>query len=294
MPTFAIVTDSGAHFPDPNTIARVGVDMLILPNKLNIAGKQYRESVDLGAEDAIRLMANQPTAPTVIPPSVAEYIAAFERLARIHDSVICICPSREVFAHWQYAKAAAQQFGHSGVAVIDSGSISAGQAMLTLATARAIARGARLDDVVRIARGAVDRLYAIFHIETMDYVQQNGILSPSHSILGTMMGMKPFLTIEHGKLMPIEKARTRLQAVERLVEFVVEFASIEDAVILQNRYTPTEQTRMLQERLAAEFEGRAFPHLLYGASLTALLGVETSGIIVLERENDRTEIEDDV
>ena len=43
--------------------------------------------------------------------------------------------------------------------------------------------------------------------------------------------------------------RTRVQAIDRLVEFVTEFAGIDSLVILQNTAYPTEQTRLLQERL---------------------------------------------
>jgi fatty acid-binding protein DegV len=91
--------------------------------------------------------------------------------------------------------------------------------------------------------------------------------------------------------MPMEKVRTRVQAIERLVEFAVEFTEIDDAVIVQHKPFLSEQTRMLQDRLTIEFPGRVFPHALYGPSLAALIGVDAMGLVVLERELDR--IEDD-
>jgi hypothetical protein len=69
-----------------------------------------------------------------------------------------------------------------------------------------------------------------------------------------------------------------------MVEFVVEFTDIEEVIILQNKPYISDQTRMLQDRLAVEFPGRHFPYALYGPSLTALLGTEVPGVVVLESE----------
>jgi hypothetical protein len=85
--------------------------------------------------------------------------------------------------------------------------------------------------------------------------------------------------------------KTRLQAVDRLVEFVVEFSDIEDVLILQHKSYITEQTRMVQDRLAVDFPGQYFPHTLYNPSLAGLIGVDATGIVVLESEIE--ELDDD-
>ena len=84
--------------------------------------------------------------------------------------------------------------------------------------------------------------------------------------------------------MLVEKVRTRMQAVDQLFEFVVEFSELEDIVILQPRSQLTEQARMLQDRLAVEFPGRYFPYSVYNPSLAALLGTDAVGVVVLENE----------
>jgi fatty acid-binding protein DegV len=83
-------------------------------------------------------------------------------------------------------------------------------------------------------------------------------------------------------LIPMEKVRTQVQAVDKLVEFVTEFSVIERLVILQNTLYSTEQTRLLRDRLAAEFPGRYFPAMLYGPSLAALIGADATGIVIYE------------
>ena len=97
-----------------------------------------------------------------------------------------------------------------------------------------------------------------------------------------MLDIKPFLTIEEGELMPMEKVRTQAQAIDKLVEFVSEFAAVEKLVILQNTPYPTDRTRLLQDRLAAEFPGTSFPVAIDGPSLAAMIGPDATGIVVCE------------
>ena len=99
-----------------------------------------------------------------------------------------------------------------------------------------------------------------------------------------MLGIKPFLTIEDGNLVTMEKVRTRSQAVDKLVEFVTEFEAIEKLIIMQNSPYITESVRLLQDRLATVYGKRTYPTILYGPLLASYLGPDATGVIVLEKE----------
>lgn len=280
-----IVTDSSAYFADSHLTQRFPIT--VVPNKLEIGGKIYQEGVDLSTEEAFRLIAESHTQspPVVIPPSEADFIKAYNRAARSSEAIVSIHASREIFKSWQNARRAAQQLsGNSEIAVIDSQTLCLAQGMLVKTAAEALATEAHFENLVRKVRGAAERLYAVYYVETLNLVLHNRIITPGHGILSTMLGVKPFLTIEEGRLIATEKIRTRVQAVERIVEFVSEFDDIEDAIIVQHKNTMTEQTRMLQDRLAVEFPERSFPHSLYSPSLAALIGVDASGFVLLEGE----------
>lgn len=282
-----IITDSGAHFPT----SHIAPNVIIVPNTLTIAGKPYREGIDLGNDEALRLIAGQPTAPLLTPPSIADYTEVIARLTRDTEGIIVLPTSRELSASWQNARRAAEAFSaHCPLMVIDSRAVSTALALLVKLAARTVESGAAFDEVVRVTRGAVERVYAVYYTDSMDYLMQNAIMSPSHGILGMMLGLKPVIALEEGKLVPIEKVRNRTQGLDRIVEFAVEFTDIEDVMIAQPRIGITEATRHLQERLAVEFPGRHFPHAIYGAALATLIGVDALGLVILEREG---KLEDD-
>lgn len=273
-----VVTDSSAHGQLPPNVT-------VVPHTIALAGKTFREGVDMSAEESLRLFSRQPYAPMIHVPTQADYLAVYDRLARDYDAIISIHASREILPSWQNARAAAQSLlGRCQIEVIDSRTISAGQGMLVRMAARMLNEGASADETVRVLRGAIERIYSVYYVEGIDYLMQNRIMAPSHSILGMMLNLKPVLTVEEGRLVPMEKVRTRIQAIERLVEFAIEFEDFDDALIVQHRPGLTDQTRMLSDRLAAEFPDRRFPSMLYGASLAALIGADATGLVILESE----------
>lgn len=290
MPEIQVVTDSCAHYTNPYWAQSLPVK--IVPNTIRLGGKTYREGVDLTAEEAFRLMNHDRVTVSVESPSEADFVEVYQRLASGCEAIISIHPSQRLYRSWANAQSAAQQVaGSCPVVVIDSESISAGQAMLVRLAVTAVQQGLSLDDIVRRVRGATERLYSVFYVESMNSLLHNAIMSSSHAILGAMLGIKPFLTIEKGYLLPMEKVRTRAQAIERLVEFVVEFTHIDDVVILQHKQHVSEQTRMIQDRLVLEFPNRHFPYTLYAPSLAALIGTDATGIIILESESEPLEHE---
>jgi fatty acid kinase fatty acid binding subunit len=291
MPNIQIVTDSFAHFTTPHFHHQYPM-VTVIPNKISIGGKIFHETVDLTVEEAQRLIAYQPYAPLISVPTEADYIEAYNRLARSCDGIISIHVSRDMYPSYDAALLAARQFsGHCPIAVVDSQTLCAAQGMLVKLAARAITHEKTFENMVRVVRGGVDRIYSTYYVESVSYLLQNKIMSSSHTILSAMLNIKPVLGVEDGKLAVIEKVRTRGQAVDRLVEFVSEFADIEDVVILQHRAYMSEQTRMIQDRLSVEFPGQYFPYAMYGASLAALIGTDATGVVVLEKELE--EMEDD-
>ncbi|MBN1202616.1 MAG: DegV family protein [Anaerolineae bacterium] len=276
-----IVTDSSAHFTDPGTVERYGIE--VVPLTIKIGSQSFREGIDLDADTFLRLAGNNSMPTGLVAPSVEQFAALYSRLNQETDQVLSLHISRQMSATWSHARAATKTLlGRCEIDVLDSMTTSVGLAMLAEAGAEAAKAGASLEEVVRIVRGMLPHVYTVFYVESLDYLRNNGLLSEAQSILGAMLNIKPFLTIEEGELIPMEKVRTQAQAIDKLVEFVAEFSGLENLVILQNMPYPTDQTRALQDRLAAEFPGRNFPWVMYGPSLATMIGFDGMGVVVHE------------
>ncbi len=280
--TIYLVTDSGAQFAQSYFIEQNRI--LILPNRLEIDGKLYREGMDITAEDVVRRMSKLGATPIVHSPTVDDYLDLLGRLSVMGKPIVVITSSREMFSSWTNARLAKQQLGNENIHIVDSQTVCGGQGMLVKVAMRAISENKPVQEVVRLVRGASERIFTLYYSESFQPKVHDQIMGASHALLGMILNVKPFFAIEHGRLLAVEKVRTRSQALERLVEFAIEFTDIEDILISQHKVAITEQTRQLQDRLAAEFPKYKFPYALYGATLASKIGTEATGIVILEQE----------
>lgn len=286
MAKVSIVTDSSAQFLDPAFVSQH--DITVIPATIRLGEQTFREGVDLDAEGFFRrILAEGAPAPVLEAPTVAEYVELFGRLGEQADHILVLPMASGLSQSYRNALAAAEIMrGRSDIVVIDSLTASVGLAFLVEIAVRAVEDNAPLESVVRTVRAAVPRVYSVFYVETLEYLFRGNLIGEAQAILGKILGIKPFLTIEDGCLVPMEKVRTRAQAVDKLLEFVTEFADIQRLVIVQNTTQITEQTRLIQDRLALEFGEQDFPVIVYGPSLAAHLGPDGIGIVVCEAEEE--------
>jgi DegV family protein with EDD domain len=276
-----IITDSTAHFPDPSLPDRLGVT--IVPQTLKFGKQTYREGLDIGTEEFFRRLPHYAALPTLHSPPADVFRDLYAEKLRQNKQVLSIHISSKMNDTISHARQAADEFlGGNKIVVIDSLTTSIGLGWLVEAAAEAAANGAALDEIVRIARGMITHMYAVFFVDQLDYLERNGRLSKSQAVLGTMLGIKPFLTIEEGEIIPMEKVRTRDKAIDKLLEFVSEFSAIDRVAIMQSGQQPTEDTRLLLERLEQTFPGQYFPVLNYGPGLACQIGPNSLGIFIFE------------
>ncbi len=281
MSKVKIVTDSTVHFLDPSIVQRY--DITVVPLHIQIGQENYRDGLDLDTEQFLQKIATSSELAEARSPTPEEFAAVYTELGKQTDRILSIHISSKLSRTYRNARLATDGLlGRCKIQVVDSMTTSLGLGILTEAAAKAGAADETLDDIVRTVRGMIPHIYVVFFVETLDYLERSGRLSKSQAILGTMLGIKPFLTIEEGDIIPMEKVRTRDKAVDKLVEFVAEFSASDTVAILHSNLQPNEDTRLLLERLAMEFPGRHFPLLTYGPALACNIGPNSLGIIVYE------------
>ena len=273
-----VVTDSSAELPPE--VARE-LDIAIVPMYIRFGDEEFRDGIDITHEEFYRRLEYSNIMPVATPPSFRSFQETYSRLSETTDQIISIHISNRLNRVYHVANAAAEAFlGRCQISVIDSASISVGQGTLVKAAAKAAREGLPLDTIVRLIRGMIPHVYLVFFVEVLDYLEREGRIGKAQALLGEMLNIKPILIVEDGDIIPLEKVRTRQRAIDKLFEFVAEFAQIEEVAILQ--VGSDEETQELIERLQQVFPTRDFPILPYGPVLASHIGPGTMGIIVYE------------
>jgi DegV family protein with EDD domain len=245
--------------------------------------QKLREGVDLTTDEFFRRVAHSPEMPAATAPSVEEFIDVYATMNRSTDQILALHVSSKLNHTCSNARNAADHFlGRCEIVVLDSWTISLGLSILVEAAARVAQEGAVLDEVVRLVRGMIPHVYAVFFTDALKYLERDRHLSKSQSILGTMLSIRPFLAVEEGEIIPMEKVRTREKAVDKLLEFVSEFSRIEQIAVVQSPSRAAKDARLLLDRLQSSFPDYQFDTITYGPTLGTYIGPQSLGLIVYE------------
>jgi DegV family protein with EDD domain len=275
-----IVIDSTAQL-DPELAQQLGIT--IVPLEINFGAQKFREGVDLTTEEFFRRVAHSPVMPNAVAPTVDEFREVFATLSQTTDQILSLHVSGKLNDTCANARSAANHFlGRCEIMVIDSLSISLGLSILGQAAARAALQGATLDEVVRIVRGMLPHIYAVFITDSLEYLERDRRFTKSQAFLGTMLSIKPFLAVEEGEIIPMEKVRTREKAIDKLIEFVAEFSRIEQIAVVQSPSRAGRDARFLLDRLQSNFAQYEFDTMTYGATLGTHIGPHGLGLIAYE------------
>ncbi len=273
-----ILTDSTADLP-ADVVDRLGIT--VLPISIHLGQKSFRDGVDINAEEFFKRLSRTSTPPTTSPPTLRQFEDTFAELTRQTNEVVAIHVSSKLSQTFRIAtRAATPLMGRSKIVLIDSQLVTVGLGMLVTAAAQAAADGATMDEVVKLVRGMIPRIYIAFFAETLDYLERGGRIGKAQAMIGTMLNIKPLLILEEGEIVALEKVRTRAKAIERLVEFITEFTRIERMVILHGETPEDVATLIEQINLVLPNMDIRIDH--YGPVTATHVGPNALGVVVFE------------
>jgi fatty acid-binding protein DegV len=237
-----IVTDSSADLP-ADLAQRWNVT--VLPAYVILDDVSHRDGVDLSPDDFYRRLAAGPRLPTTSQPTSADFEAVYRGLLEQGHQVLSIHLSAKLSGTLNSAQQAKTSLGESSpIRIIDSGlaSIPMGLAVLDAAQLAAQSEdhlaahaaagseahpvtdsdGAQdpLDQTASQIRLRLPGYKAFFLLDTLEYLEKGGRIGKAQFFLGSMLSVKPILTLAHGEVHPVERPRTRAKGLARLGELV--------------------------------------------------------------------------
>lgn len=199
-----IVTDSTADIPK-SMAQRLGIE--IVPLKVHFKDKQFIDGVDIDSPTFFKMMRESKDIPTTSQVNPEEFEPIFRRIRDKGDEILGIFISSKMSGTAQSAFIARQTLGDEGIHLVDTGTVTFAEGLLVLEAVDMAKNGmdaasiaARLEELKTKCR-----LYAV--VDTLEYLKKGGRLSPASAILGTVLNIKPIITVEDGLVDAVGKAR---------------------------------------------------------------------------------------
>jgi DegV family protein with EDD domain len=249
--TVRIITDSTADLP-PQVAKELGIT--VVPVYLRFGEKVYRDGVDMGHDEFYRKLAEGSVQPATSQPTPADFAAAYKKLSKESDEMVSIHVTGKLSGTCNSALQGSRELVESGcrIEVMDSLSTSMGLGLVAMAAARSAGAGESLQAVRDEVREVIPRIRLFGVFDTLKYLVRSGRLGKAKALLGSVLNVKPLLTMRDGELMPAGMARTRSKGVDRLFELLKNALNIQELAIVHS--TTPDEAGSLKERIASVFE----------------------------------------
>lgn len=234
MAQVRVVTDSLADIPDE--IAR-DLGIVRVPCFVHFGPESYRDRVDLSPAEFYHKLATSPVMPTTSQASPAAFLEVYRELSNETNQIYSIHSVRTLTGMYNSARMAAEALRPAEalglqIHVVDSGATSMGLGWLAIYAARAARYGYALDEIVPLIDDMIPRTHAIAMLDTLDYAVRGGRLGKSAALLGTLLNVKPIISLVGGQVLLVEKVRTPKRAIERLADIVFGSGPIQELAII--------------------------------------------------------------
>ncbi|MEB2334201.1 MAG: DegV family protein [Anaerolineaceae bacterium] len=221
MSKTAIVTDSSAYIPEE--ICKQ-LNITVAPLAVIFGNETFLDGVTITPSEFYTRLATSKVMPSTSQATPADIHKAFSGLLEQGYDVFGAFISEKLSGTLASARQACDELASAKNKIVLFDSENTGMALgfQVMALARAAADGASLADCQKLAEKVRPNTGVFFVVETLEFLHRGGRIGSAKRFIGSMLNVKPILTVEGGKVEPAGSVRTTKKAHEKVIELVAE------------------------------------------------------------------------
>lgn len=219
-------------------------NVTVLPMTVTIDGITYADGIDLTKDEFYRKLESSEANPVSSLIAPHQFQKAFEEITRTGDEAIVLTISSGLSGTYQSAMIAAGDYDN--VSVIDTMLVAGAQKILVQRAAELAARGLSRKTIVEMLEAEKKQVVIYAVVDTLKYLQRGGRISKGSAVVGGIMGIKPILALEDGKLVAIAKARGSKQGHAFLNSMIAEHGGVDFTRPYCAIYAGTDRAALMQ------------------------------------------------
>jgi DegV family protein with EDD domain len=277
--TVKIVTDTLSDITGDLT-DEIGVS--VVPLYVRFGERIYRDRVDITSEEFYRRLVTEPVLPSTTQPTPNDFYQVYEKLSQTTDEILVLTVSSKLSGTFQSATQAISMMESRAtkIEVVDSGCVAMTLGLPVIATASRASNGLGLAELAEYARGACRRTHLIAYFDTLKYLAKGGRIGKAQGLLGSMLSVKPILTMREGEMAPLTRVRSKSAGMDYLFNAVAK----KPELLAVEHCTNPEDADVLAERLR-----KVYPDVpIYRSIISPVIGTYSGpgaiAISILEAE----------
>jgi len=254
--------------------------------RVQVNQQLYRDGIDLTLQ-MLPFSAKNGVDPRVLPPDQDELCLALDALGKEYEHILVILLSARLNPAIASTHGICQNLHSSaGIHIIDSQATSVGLGLIVQAAAEAAREDVGIAEIKRMLNWLIPHVYTIYCTQSLTYLSHSGQIDPAQALVGEIMGVTAFFIMEHGRLIPVQKARNARNMVDIFEEFILEFGDLRYIAMIQGVPPFAAEIRALRERIHERYPDTPYSEHLMGAAVATMLGPHSLGLVTLIKKED--------
>lgn len=212
-----IVTDSTCDLPREFVEK---YDIKVVPLSVNFGDDSYLDGIEISNKEFYDRLRNSDKLPTTSQVSPGEFVEVFNEILDKDDEVLGIFLAKEFSGTFPSAKIAKDIIKSDKIHLIDSRGVTGALAAVVLAAGDLIQRGLSIENIELRLDEFIRNSESILVIDTLEYLVKGGRISKAQGAIGSVLSVKPVLTIGDGKLDTLAKVRGRKKGIKWMIDWV--------------------------------------------------------------------------
>ena len=197
------------------------LDISVLPQLIIFGNDTYRDDTEIDTATFIKKLRGSAVLPKTAAPPPALYNPIYENLLAKGNTIIVIAPSAELSGTVRSATVAAQDFPGADIRIIDTRTVAAGLGSIVLKARQLVDEGIDPDSLVTQIKAMASQEKLYFVVDTLEYLYKGGRIGGAQALFGSLLQIKPILTVEDGRVQSFESERTKRRALAKVQDLVL-------------------------------------------------------------------------
>lgn len=266
-----IVTDASVNLP-PEWVEMF--DIQLVPAYVIFGVETFREVLDISTSEVLERLSLNGVFPKTSQPPPADFTSVYRAVLDAHPgaTILSLHLTGAGSGIFESARQAAEQLPWADIRVFDTRAFSIAQALMVREAAIMAQVGETVDSVLARLEDMRDRVKTFFVLDTLDYVYQGGRIGLAAHLIGSLLNIKPVLTVRDGVMESFARPRTTRQAFDKLREMAIKAGEGAQHIRMAIGYA---LRQVDAEKLADDLRDRLDLDVLLVGEIGPALGVHT-------------------
>lgn len=217
-----IITDSTSYIPEE---LLKKYDIRVVSLEVVMGNESFRE-LDMDKNNFYVEMEESNKIPSSSQPTPDEMMNEYKKILENGDDILGIFISSNMSGTYSSAHVikdmVLEEYPNRRIEIIDSRSNCMQMGYSVLAAARVAKNGGSMEEAISACEDVIGKSRFLFTPDNLTYLRKGGRIGGASALVGSILQIKPILTVENGITTVFEKVRTKKKAINKIIDTALE------------------------------------------------------------------------